>query len=95
MKNQKNKKIDKNNVKASSTKKLDVEKSDAIEEDETVPETLTSETDMSSFPSIPHFPFSPQIHSDDIKLSGDSCSSFIRHHVIITEKLDGGNCCLY
>ncbi|GAB5366985.1 hypothetical protein AAMO2058_001190800 [Amorphochlora amoebiformis] len=47
------------------------------------------------FPSIPHLSFSPQVHSDDIKLDEDTSKLFIGQEVIVTEKMDGGNCCLY
>lgn len=47
------------------------------------------------FPSIPHVPFSPQVHSDDTKLGRDALSCFTGVPVVVTEKLDGGNCCLY
>eukprot|EP00761_Pharyngomonas_kirbyi_P008618 gb/GECH01008630.1/.p1 GENE.gb/GECH01008630.1/~~gb/GECH01008630.1/.p1 ORF type:complete len:220 (+),score=45.72 gb/GECH01008630.1/:1-660(+) len=46
----------------------------------------------SKYPSTPHLPFSPQVNSDDIKLSFGDCSQFTNREVIITEKLDGGNC---
>ncbi|KAJ3051667.1 hypothetical protein HK097_007296 [Rhizophlyctis rosea] len=48
---------------------------------------------LGGFPSIPHLPFSPQVHSDDTVLSSTTKSPFVGVEVIITEKLDGGNCC--
>jgi RNA ligase/AAA domain len=50
---------------------------------------------LDGFPSISHLPFSPQVHSDDTKLPAKAASIFVGRKVIISEKLDGGNCCLY
>src|SRR4051812_47884029 len=50
---------------------------------------------MDRFPSTPHLPFSPEVASDDIKMEAAVASAFIGQPVIITEKLDGGNCCLF
>jgi hypothetical protein len=68
---------------------------------------------MQGYPSTPHLPFSPQVHTcsgfrivliacclrqvnaDDIKLSSAASAHFANQQVVITEKLDGGNCCLY
>ncbi|GBG25719.1 Pectin acetylesterase 3 [Hondaea fermentalgiana] len=44
------------------------------------------------YPSTPHLPFSPSVHSDDSLLP--SSEAFCGKRIIITEKLDGGNCCL-
>lgn len=46
------------------------------------------------YPSTPHLPFSPQVNDDDISLDARACSVFVGAPVVITEKLDGGNCCL-
>ncbi|CAK9098582.1 Pectin acetylesterase 3 [Durusdinium trenchii] len=48
------------------------------------------------YPSTPHLPFSPCVQSDDIVSGLDSASLLADGHtrVIVTEKLDGGNCCL-
>mmetsp|Transcript_28522 Transcript_28522/g.69542 ORF Transcript_28522/g.69542 Transcript_28522/m.69542 type:complete len:378 (-) Transcript_28522:87-1220(-) len=46
------------------------------------------------FPSIPHLDFSPQVHADDIQLDCKQSQTFIGVEVVVTEKLDGGNCCL-
>jgi len=51
---------------------------------------------MSSVPRYPrtlHLPFSMEVHKDD-KVIRD-CSNFINREVVITEKLDGGNCCFH
>jgi len=48
------------------------------------------------YPSTPHFQFSPCIQSDDVvsKVSVDSAFANGQTRVVVTEKLDGGNCCL-
>lgn len=50
---------------------------------------------MDGYPSTPHLPFSPQVNADDVKLSSAASAHFAGQQVVITEKLDGGNCCLY
>ena len=45
------------------------------------------------YPSTPHLPFSPGVQADDIKL--DDCTWLVGSEVVVTEKLDGGNCCLW
>ena len=45
------------------------------------------------YPSTPHLPFSPGVQADDIKL--DDCAWLVGSEVVVTEKLDGGNCCLW
>lgn len=44
------------------------------------------------YPRTLHLPFSPEVHSDDKVLY--DISGFIGKEIVITEKLDGGNCCL-
>lgn len=44
------------------------------------------------YPSTPHLPFSPGVNSDDILLA--DCTDLIREEVVVTEKFDGGNCCI-
>ena len=46
------------------------------------------------YPRTYHWPFSPEIHSDDKTLRQEHLANFINQEVVITEKLDGGNCCL-
>ena len=53
------------------------------------------------YPSTPHLPFSPRVNSDDVQLQNEDCRPFFPEglekagvEVVITEKLDGGNCCL-
>jgi hypothetical protein len=53
------------------------------------------------YPSTPHLPFSPQVNSDDVQLNSEQCRPFFPNglcscgvEVVVTEKLDGGNCCL-
>jgi hypothetical protein len=50
---------------------------------------------MPGYPSTPHLPFSPGVNSDDIKLPDSGTLPFLGTPIVITEKLDGGNCCLY
>ncbi|KAJ3280856.1 hypothetical protein HK104_000357 [Borealophlyctis nickersoniae] len=57
--------------------------------------TVSSRTQLDGFPSIPHLPFSPEIHTDDTVASFGIASPFVGREVVITEKLDGGNCCLH
>ena len=45
------------------------------------------------YPSTYHFPFSPEIHRDD--KTHENPEIFLNRRVIITEKLDGGNCLIY
>ena len=46
------------------------------------------------YPSTPHLPFSPGVQAaDDTKL--DDCPWLVGREVVVTEKLDGGNCCLW
>jgi predicted kinase len=47
------------------------------------------------YPSTPHLPFSPEVFDDDSQLSEFDASSFLGCPVVITEKLDGGNCCIH
>jgi len=45
-----------------------------------------------NYPQTPHFPFSPGVNPDDLKLADGSALAAME--VVITEKLDGGNCCI-
>lgn len=47
------------------------------------------------YPKTPHLPFSPEVQDDDVTLDPKGCSNFLNVDVVITEKLDGGNCQLY
>lgn len=47
------------------------------------------------YPKTPHLPFSPEVKDDDISLNEHHCSLFVNQEVIITEKVDGGNCQLF
>jgi len=60
------------------------------------------------YPRTPHLPFSPSFiwqnhhanqsnNSDepDIGISLDSCNMFVNEEIVITEKLDGGNCAIH
>ena len=46
------------------------------------------------YPRTPHLPFSPCVHSDDIVASERGIDWISTNRVVITEKLDGGNCCI-
>jgi hypothetical protein len=48
------------------------------------------------YPSTPHLPFSPGKQDDDTVLSTSAAASgrLFTEDIIITEKLDGGNCCI-
>ena len=46
------------------------------------------------YPSTPHLPFSPGVQADDTKLA-DDCPWLVGREIVVTEKLDGGNCCLW
>lgn len=45
------------------------------------------------FPSIKHWPWSQTIHRDDSVLTNPE--AFLNKEIVILEKLDGGNTCLY
>lgn len=45
------------------------------------------------YPSTPHWPWSPTVHKDDRVHSNPEF--FLNKQVVITEKLDGGNTCLW
>lgn len=49
-------------------------------------------TSQGKYPSTPHLPFSPGVNSDDVLLS--DCAHLLQADVVVTEKLDGGNCCI-
>jgi hypothetical protein len=51
---------------------------------------------ISKYPKTQHLPFSPCVFDDDVQLDLNTAASlFIGKEVVITEKLDGGNCQLY
>ncbi|KIY95355.1 hypothetical protein MNEG_12607 [Monoraphidium neglectum] len=47
------------------------------------------------YPSTPHLPSSPQVAADDTQLDAAGCSDLLNVEVVVTEKLDGGNCCIH
>ena len=47
------------------------------------------------YPKTPHLPFSPCVNIDDTTLDEKHCRLFLEEDIIITEKLDGGNCQIY
>ena len=67
------------------------------EDEDIIEEEFLSHHPLDKYPSTPHFPFSPGLNSDDIISTTSSTSNFgfEDEEVVITEKLDGGNCCLY
>lgn len=52
----------------------------------------TTATARSKYPSTPHLPFSPEVADDDVQL-GDA-SPWTNCEIVVTEKLDGANCCI-
>lgn len=46
------------------------------------------------YPSTPHLPFSPEVHDDDTQLRDTDASAFVGVPIVVTEKCDGGNCCI-
>jgi hypothetical protein len=52
-------------------------------------------TEPTKYPKTPHLPFSPEVKDDDVKLDDKHCTQFLNREVIITEKMDGGNCQLF
>jgi len=54
------------------------------------------EEQSNKYPSTPHLPFSPGVNEDDIVADYGVEQTFANGEtrIIITEKLDGGNCCL-
>jgi len=46
------------------------------------------------YPSTPHLPFSPEVQSDDVVADRGLAQGILQGEIVITEKLDGGNCCL-
>eukprot|EP01012_Entosiphon_sulcatum_P031287 TRINITY_DN3924_c0_g1_i2.p1 TRINITY_DN3924_c0_g1~~TRINITY_DN3924_c0_g1_i2.p1 ORF type:complete len:1006 (-),score=130.86 TRINITY_DN3924_c0_g1_i2:8-3025(-) len=49
---------------------------------------------LGRYPSTPHFPFSPGVNDDDGIQSATELGALTAEEVVITEKLDGGNCCI-
>ncbi|KAJ9454864.1 hypothetical protein DIPPA_13758 [Diplonema papillatum] len=51
---------------------------------------------VSEYPRTQHLVFSPQVADDDVVRPDDASSNdpLLREAVVITEKVDGGNCCL-
>jgi hypothetical protein len=55
---------------------------------------MSSSITSDRYPSTPHLPFSPQVNEDDIRIDASQSSVFVGAPIVITEKLDGGNCCI-
>lgn len=48
------------------------------------------------YPKTPHLPFSPGVAEDDIILPCDGSKlPILSEDVVVTEKLDGGNCSIH
>eukprot|EP00803_Ostreobium_quekettii_P004943 evm.model.scf_1877.1 EVM.evm.TU.scf_1877.1 scf_1877:793-4459(+) len=47
------------------------------------------------YPRTPHLPFSPAVAHDDVLLEMGVASDLTSWSIVITEKLDGGNCCIH
>ena len=60
--------------------------------DESINRSVKSCDGKSNYPKTPHLPFSPGVNSDDTRIS--DCEHLLTAEVVVTEKLDGGNCCL-
>ncbi|EFC45507.1 predicted protein [Naegleria gruberi] len=56
---------------------------------------MASKFQTQKYPKTPHLPFSPEHQDDDVVLSNQHCTQFVGQEVIITEKMDGGNCQLF
>jgi len=54
-----------------------------------------SSSGFSKYPSTSHLPFSPEIASDDSVMSKSSALVFVNCPVVVSEKIDGGNCCIH
>lgn len=58
--------------------------------------STTTEIGPAKYPKTCHLPFSPQVNDDDEVMDVKLCGSlFSNKEVIITEKMDGGNCQLF
>jgi hypothetical protein len=49
---------------------------------------------MAKYPSTMHLPFSPGVNEDDVTMNDMGAIGLLEGEVVITEKLDGGNCCI-
>lgn len=45
-----------------------------------------------NYPKTPHLPFSPGVNEDDTRIA--DAAALLQGEVVVTEKLDGGNCCI-
>jgi len=53
-----------------------------------------AQEELERYPSTPHLRFSPQVHADD-EVNRFDDDIFCGREIVVTEKLDGGNCCLF
>ncbi|KAK9803065.1 hypothetical protein WJX73_005355 [Symbiochloris irregularis] len=58
-------------------------------------DSQSSPTAPGKYPRTPHLPFSPGVAVDDLQCSAADTQVFQGSQVVITEKLDGGNCCIH
>ena len=49
---------------------------------------------MKKYPRTYHLSFSPEVHSDDKIINKQYESEILKSEVVITVKMDGGNCCI-
>lgn len=57
-------------------------------------EAAATGSGQEKYPSTPHLSFSPGVNTDDVQLSASATMGFEGREIVITEKLDGGNCCI-
>jgi hypothetical protein len=46
------------------------------------------------YPSTQHLPFSPGLGDGDTRLPSGECAALLAEETVLTEKLDGSNCCI-
>lgn len=56
------------------------------------PASTSATSHKDNYPSTPHLPFSPGVNPDDTHMA--DCTALLQGEVVVTEKLDGGNCCV-
>lgn len=63
-------------------------------QDGTEDSATAAQEELERYPSTPHLRFSPQVHADD-EVNRFDDDIFCGKEIVVTEKLDGGNCCLF
>mmetsp|Transcript_110266 Transcript_110266/g.212512 ORF Transcript_110266/g.212512 Transcript_110266/m.212512 type:complete len:1400 (+) Transcript_110266:87-4286(+) len=61
-------------------------------ETERASESAAGSPEKDNYPKTPHLPFSPGVNEDDTRIA--DAAALLQGEVIVTEKLDGGNCCI-